>query len=95
MLRVQNITPPASCFAVTKTLLCGNALTAFGTAEATYVAQTMSHYKQCLDDVTVHVFPGKAYKRQKRYMDTGLYKPRATPTKAWVGRILKLKNYFK
>ena len=82
MLRVQSVASPASCFAVTKTLLCGNALTAFGTAEATYVAQTMSHYKQCLDEMTVSVLPRKAYKRQKRYMQTNLYKPRDTPVKA-------------
>ena len=76
-------------------MLLGNALTDFERDNGTYVLQTTSQFKQSLDDITVHVFPSKSYKRKKRYMQNGLEKPRDTPIKSWVGSILELNRYFR
>eukprot|EP00957_Ditylum_brightwellii_P013873 1045721-Ditylum_brightwellii.AAC.1 len=53
-------------------LLKGDALTVFEQAEIDHCAQSVPHFKLCLDDVTEHVFPEKARQTQKRYMHRNL-----------------------
>eukprot|EP00957_Ditylum_brightwellii_P054731 4147522-Ditylum_brightwellii.AAC.1 len=57
--------PPS--YTVAKTLLKGDALTAFEQAEIDHSAQCVLTFKLCLDDVAEHVFPKKAGQTQKRY----------------------------
>ena len=68
VLKGQNITSGPPSYAVAKTLLRGDALTVFEQVEIARGAQTMPHYKKCLDDVAEHVFPEKAGQIQKWYM---------------------------
>eukprot|EP00957_Ditylum_brightwellii_P011743 886541-Ditylum_brightwellii.AAC.1 len=54
VLKDQNVTQGPASYAVTKTLLKGEALTVFDQAELTHGNQTVPHYKLCLDDVAKH-----------------------------------------
>eukprot|EP00957_Ditylum_brightwellii_P169079 12869056-Ditylum_brightwellii.AAC.1 len=58
---------PAS-YAVTKSLLKGDALTVFKQAETSHGNQMVPHFELCLDDVAAHAFPEKAGQTQKQYM---------------------------
>eukprot|EP00957_Ditylum_brightwellii_P073555 5589237-Ditylum_brightwellii.AAC.1 len=57
----------------------------------------VSHYELCLDDVAAHVFPEKAGKTQKRYMQRNIrYSGGGTTTvKELVARVSELNSYLK
>eukprot|EP00957_Ditylum_brightwellii_P200610 15293114-Ditylum_brightwellii.AAC.1 len=62
--------PPS--YAVTKTLLKGDALTIFEQAEINHGIQSVPYFELCLDDMAEHVFPETARQIQKRYMQMNL-----------------------
>eukprot|EP00957_Ditylum_brightwellii_P068083 5168081-Ditylum_brightwellii.AAC.1 len=68
VLKGQKVMQGLASYAVTKTLLKGNALMVFKQTETTYGNQTVPHFELCLDDVAAHVFPEKAGQTQKQYM---------------------------
>ena len=88
VLKGLNFTSGALSYAVSKKLLKLNASMVFKTAKVTYALQRMENFKNCLDYVTISVFPQKSKQQQKRYMPWGLYKDRTTPVKSWVRKIL-------
>eukprot|EP00957_Ditylum_brightwellii_P017834 1343170-Ditylum_brightwellii.AAC.1 len=65
VLKGQNATQGPASYAVTKTLLKGDALMVFKQAKIARGNQTVPHFDQCLDDVAEHVFPEKAGQIQK------------------------------
>eukprot|EP00957_Ditylum_brightwellii_P079004 6008852-Ditylum_brightwellii.AAC.1 len=75
-------------------LLRGNTLTAFNNKQATFDKQTPENLEHCLNTVTVHVFPSKAYKLQKRYIWNMMYKPRHISLHNWIARVIELNNYL-
>ncbi len=72
VLKGQNVTSEPSKYTVAKTLLKGDALTVFETAETSYGTVTLVNFEKCFDDVTTHMFPKKAVQTQKRYMHQNL-----------------------
>eukprot|EP00957_Ditylum_brightwellii_P064361 4884931-Ditylum_brightwellii.AAC.1 len=56
--------------------------------------QTVDNLEQCLNAVTVQVFPNKPYKLQKWYIWHIIHKPRYIPVHKWVSRVVKLNNYL-
>eukprot|EP00957_Ditylum_brightwellii_P138318 10542098-Ditylum_brightwellii.AAC.1 len=72
VLKGQNVTQGPPSYAVAKTLLKGDTLTAFKQAEITHRNQTVTNFKLCLDNVAKHVFPEKAGQTQKRYMQRNI-----------------------
>eukprot|EP00957_Ditylum_brightwellii_P081547 6203591-Ditylum_brightwellii.AAC.2 len=47
----------------------------------------------CLNTMTVHVFPNKAYKLQKWYIWHMIHKPRHISACKWIARVAMLNNY--
>eukprot|EP00957_Ditylum_brightwellii_P055427 4200158-Ditylum_brightwellii.AAC.1 len=60
VLKGQNVTQGPASYAVTKTLLKGDALMVFKQAEIFHRNQMVPHFELCLDDVAAQVFPEKA-----------------------------------
>eukprot|EP00957_Ditylum_brightwellii_P154611 11767256-Ditylum_brightwellii.AAC.1 len=54
VLKGQNATQGPPSYAVSKTLLKGNALTVFKQAKIDHGNQTVPHFDLCLDDVAAH-----------------------------------------
>eukprot|EP00957_Ditylum_brightwellii_P177722 13537828-Ditylum_brightwellii.AAC.1 len=48
----------------------------------------------CLNVMTVQVFPIKAYKLQKWYIQYMMHKPRHVSIYKWIARVIKLNNYL-
>ena len=90
VLAGQNVTTGPASYALVKTLLKGDALTVFQTAEVTFGNQTLANFQSCLNEVTTHVFPEKAAQLQKRYLRRCLVKDEGVPVKEWVARVLEL-----
>eukprot|EP00957_Ditylum_brightwellii_P114728 8748316-Ditylum_brightwellii.AAC.1 len=61
----QNVTYVDASYTLVWDLLRGNTLTAFNNKQATFDKQSLEYLEHCLNAVTVHVFPNKAYKLQK------------------------------
>eukprot|EP00957_Ditylum_brightwellii_P123788 9436334-Ditylum_brightwellii.AAC.1 len=95
VLKGQNVTQGPPNYAVTKTLLNGDALTVFEQAEIDHNNQTVPHFDLCLDGVTEHVFPKKAGQTQKRYMQRNLRLVGGMTVKEWVAQVSKLNGYLK
>eukprot|EP00957_Ditylum_brightwellii_P044785 3397401-Ditylum_brightwellii.AAC.1 len=55
-------------FILVQDLLRGNTLMTFNNKQAMFKEQTADNLEQCLNTVTVHVFPNKVYKLQKWYI---------------------------
>eukprot|EP00957_Ditylum_brightwellii_P102102 7782598-Ditylum_brightwellii.AAC.1 len=82
-----------AAYTLVQDLLRNNTLTAFNNDQAMFEEQTMGSLEQCLNAVIVHMFPNKAYKLQKWYIQNMMYKSRhvsvsstrlaVPPTKDW------------
>eukprot|EP00957_Ditylum_brightwellii_P087632 6671729-Ditylum_brightwellii.AAC.1 len=95
VLKAQNVTQGPPSYAVSKTLLKGNALTVFEQAEINHSTQSVPHFELCLDDMAEHVFPKKAGQTQKRYMQRNLQLVGRMTMKEWVSQVYKLNGYLK
>eukprot|EP00957_Ditylum_brightwellii_P170107 12948001-Ditylum_brightwellii.AAC.1 len=60
VLKGQNVEQGLASYAVSKTLLKGDAFMVFEQAESDHGNQTVPHFELCLDDVAEHIFPEKA-----------------------------------
>eukprot|EP00957_Ditylum_brightwellii_P042363 3207548-Ditylum_brightwellii.AAC.1 len=54
----------------------------------------LDNLDHCLNAVTVQVFPNKAYKLQKWYIQHMMHKPRNVLAHKWIARVVKLNNYL-
>eukprot|EP00957_Ditylum_brightwellii_P159908 12171817-Ditylum_brightwellii.AAC.1 len=90
VLKGQNVTQGPPSYAVANTLLKGNALMVFEQAEIAHRNQTVPHFNLCLDDVAEHVFPEKAGKIQKYYMQRNIRYGRNNTVKEWVAQVQEL-----
>eukprot|EP00957_Ditylum_brightwellii_P201048 15323848-Ditylum_brightwellii.AAC.1 len=84
VLKGQNVMQGPASYAVSKTLLKGNALIVFEHAEIDHGNQTVPHLELCLDDMSEHVFPEKARQAQKHYMWRNLHLDGGMAMKEWV-----------
>eukprot|EP00957_Ditylum_brightwellii_P024196 1825113-Ditylum_brightwellii.AAC.1 len=64
----QNITNAQGIYAITKSMLCRDALTAFENDKEVNGPQLEPSYKQTMKDVCIHMFPLCAYVTQTWYM---------------------------
>eukprot|EP00957_Ditylum_brightwellii_P097203 7403160-Ditylum_brightwellii.AAC.1 len=54
----------------------------------------LRNLKHCLNTVTFHVYPNKAYKLHEWYIRNMMHKPRHTSTCKWIDRVIKVNNYL-
>ena len=94
VLKGQNVTSGPAKYAVVKTLLKGDTLTAFEAAETTNGTVTLANFEKCLHDVMKNVFPEKSVQTQKRYMFHNLRLRKGQTVKEWVSRVFKLNEYL-
>eukprot|EP00957_Ditylum_brightwellii_P082695 6288498-Ditylum_brightwellii.AAC.1 len=95
VLKGQNVMQGPTSYAVTKTLLKGDAPTVFEQAENTHGNQTLQNFDLCLDDMAKHVFLEKTGQTQKRYIWRNIHFSRGTTVKEWVAQVLELNDYLK
>eukprot|EP00957_Ditylum_brightwellii_P180600 13756788-Ditylum_brightwellii.AAC.1 len=93
-LRGQNVGNMNDAYTLVQNLLRVNTLTAFNNKQAMFKEQTMDKSKHYLDAMTVLVFPNKAYKLQKQYIQYMMHKTRHIPVCKWIARVVKLNNYL-
>lgn len=84
----------ASKYLVTRRMLQGDALAKFEAAAATHGDETPENYILCLRDLTTHVFPARALKQQRRYMNRMMRKPRDVTIRAYMVRLVELNQYL-
>jgi hypothetical protein len=94
VLKGQSVTNKNATYTLIQDLLRGNTLTVFNNKQVTFNKQSLENLKHCLNDVTVQVFPNKAYKLQKRYVQHMTYRPRYIYVCKWIAIIIKLNNYL-
>eukprot|EP00957_Ditylum_brightwellii_P081284 6183228-Ditylum_brightwellii.AAC.1 len=94
ILRGKNMGDMDATYTLVQDLLRGSALTAFNNKQVTFEEQMADNLKHCLNAVTVQVFPNKAYKLQKWYIQHMMHKPRHNPVYKWIARVVKLNNYL-
>ena len=90
----QNLTTGPQQYDTARHLLAGDALACFNQAAANRGNETVDHLKECLDDLTRHIFPMKAYVKQKRYMRHGMQKPPLMTARQWVTCVRELDGYL-
>ena len=94
VLRGQNVTSEPAKYAVTKTLLKGDALTVFEAAETSYGKVTIFYLEKCSDNVTMHVLPEKAVHTQKCYIRRNLHLKKGQAVDEWVSQVFELNKYL-
>eukprot|EP00957_Ditylum_brightwellii_P145759 11099339-Ditylum_brightwellii.AAC.1 len=90
----QNITDPQGMYASIKSMLCGDALTAFKNAEGVNRPQSELTYKKTMEDIHTHMFPLQAYIMQTRYMCRILMKPHNMSLHTFVAHVNKMNDYL-
>ena len=76
-----------------KSLLKGDTLQVFKNEEASQETKDGPAFTKCLAAVTEHVFPKKAYKTQKKYIQN-IRKPLVLGSCKWISRMIKLNDYL-
>eukprot|EP00957_Ditylum_brightwellii_P132359 10093217-Ditylum_brightwellii.AAC.1 len=94
VLKGQNVTNMDASYTLIQDLLRGNTLTAFNNKQATFKSQYLENLQHCLNAVMVQVFPNKAYKLQKRYLQHTMHKHRHISVLKCIARVIKLNNYL-
>ena len=94
VLRGQSITTGPQQFQVGRTLLDGEALTAFEATANGQANETVANFTLCLNAVRDSVFPRRAVLRQKRYLRRFLRKPPTMTTREYVARINEINAYL-
>ena len=72
----------------------GRALAEFNSAVMVRITETREHYLQCLQAVTVSMFPQDALKEQKTWMRRFLKKPADWDIKKYVARVVEINDYL-
>eukprot|EP00957_Ditylum_brightwellii_P192586 14662643-Ditylum_brightwellii.AAC.1 len=81
-------------YTLVQDLLRGNTLIVFNNKQAAFESQSPKNLKHCLNAVIVQMFPNKAYKLQRRYLQHMMHKPRHISVRQWIARVIKLNNYL-
>eukprot|EP00957_Ditylum_brightwellii_P022842 1723726-Ditylum_brightwellii.AAC.1 len=68
VIKGQDIQDGDAVYSLVKSLLKGDALQVFENEEASQDVKDGPNFTKCIDAVTKHVFPKKAYKTQKKYI---------------------------
>eukprot|EP00957_Ditylum_brightwellii_P091821 6991236-Ditylum_brightwellii.AAC.1 len=88
----QNIMDPQGMYAITKSMLCGDTLTAFENVEGVNGPQSKPAYKLFLEGVHMHMFLLQAYVIQTRYMCWTLMKPHDVSLHTFVASVNKMND---
>ena len=90
----QDVTTGPTQYPLARSILQGDALTMFDASATTHWPQTVDHFRLIMADICQHVFPAKAVKTQKRYMQRYSKMPLGTTTKEFVARIQEMNDYL-
>ena len=82
-----NAVNAVSRYSVVRQSLSGDALQVFDTAANIRGNETHNNLTLCLEDLTEHVFPANAIRKQKRYLRRETAKPYKMKVKTWVARL--------
>eukprot|EP00957_Ditylum_brightwellii_P070161 5330042-Ditylum_brightwellii.AAC.1 len=74
VIKGQDIQDGDVAYSLVKSLLKGDAIQVFKNEEASQETKDRLAFTKCLAVVTEHVFPKKAYKTQKKYLQN-IHKP--------------------
>eukprot|EP00957_Ditylum_brightwellii_P165300 12585555-Ditylum_brightwellii.AAC.1 len=88
----QNITDAQGMYAITKSMLHKDVLTAFENTKEVNRPQTELNYQQTMKDVHTPMFPLCAYVTQTWYMHQTLAKPRDMSLCAFVAHVNKMND---
>ena len=91
----QNITVAADKFAMMARLLMGDALSNWQQSLASRRGMTEVAFDYCKQQLLKHVFPPLALKKQKKYLRSGIRKPRGQTIRQFDARRIELINYLK
>eukprot|EP00957_Ditylum_brightwellii_P198464 15125485-Ditylum_brightwellii.AAC.1 len=83
---------PQGMYAIAKSMLCRDALTAFENDNGVNGPQLEPAYKKKIEDTHTHMFPLQAYVTQTRYMHQTLVKPQNISLRAFVAHVNKMNN---
>ena len=72
----------------------GRALADFNNSASLRTTETREHYLQCINAVTLGVFPQDALKEQKTWMRRFLKKPADWDIKKYVARVVEINKYL-
>eukprot|EP00957_Ditylum_brightwellii_P052019 3945816-Ditylum_brightwellii.AAC.1 len=93
VIKGQDIQDRDAAYSLVKSLLKGDALQVFKNEEARQETKDGLAFTKCLAVVTEHMFPKKAYKMQKKYIQN-IRKPLVLGSREWILRIIKLNDYL-
>eukprot|EP00957_Ditylum_brightwellii_P123058 9382966-Ditylum_brightwellii.AAC.1 len=93
VIKGQDIQDGNTAYLLVKILLKGDVLQAFKNEEASQEIKDGPVFTKCLVTVTERVFPKKAYKTQKRYIQN-ICKPLVLGSCEWILRMIKLNDYL-
>ncbi len=90
----QSITAAADKFQLVERLLNGDALANLKQSKTTRRAITDAAFSFCKKSLLAHVFPPMALKKQKKYMRSGIKKPRGQRIREFDARRMELMAYM-
>ena len=90
----QGATAGPSKFALARRLLMGRALADFNNSASLRTTETREHYLQCINAVTLGVFPQESLKEQKTWMRRFLKKPTDWDIKQYIARVVEINEYL-
>ena len=90
----QGATGGPAKFALARRMLMGRALVDFNNAASLRTTETREHYLQCIQAVTLGVFPQDALKEQQTWMRCFLKKNQDMCIKEYVARVVNINNYL-
>eukprot|EP00957_Ditylum_brightwellii_P211403 15366135-Ditylum_brightwellii.AAC.1 len=93
VIKGQDIQDGDAAYLLVKSLLKGDTLQVFKYEEASQEVTDGPAFIECLAAVTECVFPKKAYKAQKKYIQN-VRKPLRLGYHEWISRMIKLNDYL-
>eukprot|EP00957_Ditylum_brightwellii_P130347 9943172-Ditylum_brightwellii.AAC.1 len=93
VIKGQDIQDGDAAYSLVKSLLKGDASQVFKNEEVNQEVKDGPAFTKCLMAVTEHVFPKKAYKTQKKYIQN-TRKTLRLGSHEWISRMIKLNDYL-
>eukprot|EP00957_Ditylum_brightwellii_P083212 6326727-Ditylum_brightwellii.AAC.1 len=92
-MKGQVIQDSKATYTLVKSLLMGYTLQVFQNKEANQKERDNSAFTKCFGAVTEHIFPKKAYKTQKKYIQNN-HEPLRFGSHKWILHMIKLNDYL-
>eukprot|EP00957_Ditylum_brightwellii_P196517 14973140-Ditylum_brightwellii.AAC.1 len=93
VIKGQDIQDGDVAYSLVKSLLKGDALQIFKNKEGSQEIKDSSAFTKCLVTVTEHIFPKKAYKMQKKYIQN-ICKLLRLGSRKWILQMIKPNDYL-